>query len=343
MIPMLKTTSTHTLILGGGVIGLALARELATRHAQVTVVDPQAPAGEATHAAAGMLAPDSERHPDKHFRALQTASRDLYPDYVAALEKETGKRVGFRTEGTIVVGSRHLGPKASVSDALREPELVWQPALFYPRDFSIDNRLLAAALIDSCRRRGGGFVGGWAAQGEHGGVILEAGGALEGATIVNAAGCWAGKIAARGIHLDVRPVKGQIAAIRAEGWKLRHSVRDEHVYLVPRGDGRVIVGATMEEAGYDKSVDPLVIRRMLEAGARLVPKTRNAPLVESWAGLRPATRTGLPLIGPAKIPGYFIATGHLRDGILLAPITAKLLAETIRTGKTPDLLKPYAP
>jgi glycine/D-amino acid oxidase-like deaminating enzyme len=262
----------------------------------------------------------------------------MYPDYVAVLEKETGDRVGFRTEGTIIVS-----PKGTVKDALREPELVWQPALYYPRDFSIDNRLLAAALVKSCRKRGVEFVKGAAAQVEHGAVILEAGGALEAETIVNAAGAWAGKIAARGVHIDVRPVKGQMAAVRAEGWQLRHSVRDDRVYLVPRNDARILVGATMEEAGYDKSVDPQVIRKLLEAGARLVPKIRNAPLVESWAGLRPATRNGLPLIGATKIPGYYLATGHLRDGILLAPITAKLLAEEIRTGKVPDLLRQYVP
>lgn len=334
--------SSMTIILGGGVIGLSLARELsldvAGKRQPVTIVDPAPPATEASWAAAGMLAPDSERHPDRHFRALQAASRDLYPEYVSALEKETGKRIGLRTEGTIVISA-----KGTVKEALREPELIWQPALFFPRDYSVDNRLLTQALIASCQRRGVKFVKGTAAHVEAGAVILEAGGAIEGATIVNAAGSWAGKIAARGVHLEVRPVKGQMAAVLAEGWKLRYTVRDDHVYLVPRNDGRIIVGATMEEAGYDKTVDPQVIRKLLEAGAKLVPKIRNAKLVESWAGLRPATRTGLPVIGPTKIPGYYVATGHLRDGILLAPITAKLLAETIRAGKVAELLRPFAP
>jgi glycine oxidase len=329
------------IILGGGIIGLSLARELAAHRQPVTVIDPAPPATEASWAAAGMLAPDSERHPDRHFRALQAASRDLYPEFVGVLEKETGKRVGLRTEGTIVVSA-----KGSVKEALREPELVWQPALFFPRDYSVDNRLLMQALLAACQKRGVKFIKGTAAHVESGAVILEAGGAIEGATIVNCAGSWAGKIAARGVHLvhlDVRPVKGQMAAVLADGWKLRYTVRDEHVYLVPRNDGRIIVGSTMEEAGYDKTVDPQVIRRLLEAGAKLVPKIRNARLVETWAGLRPATRTGLPVIGPTRISGYYIAAGHLRDGILLAPITAKLLAETIRSGKTAELLRNFAP
>jgi glycine oxidase len=165
--------------------------------------------------------------------------------------------------------------------------------------------------------------------------------------VVNAAGCWAGRIAAQAghvrVHLDIRPLKGQIAAVRAEGWKLRYTVRNEHVYLVPRDDNRIIVGATMEEAGYDKTVDTQAIHKLLESGAHLVPKIRNAPLVESWAGLRPATRTGLPLIGPTKIPGYYLAVGHLRNGILLGPLTAQFLGQVIRGGKTPELLRPFVP
>src|SRR5580658_9284050 len=150
----MKTAAlSHTVILGGGVISLALARELAAHNWRGTVVDPQPPAMEASWAAAGMLAPDSEKHPDRHFRALQAAGRDVYPDYVRHLEKETGRRVGFRTEGLLVAT-----PKGSVKEALREPELVWQPAMFFPHEYSVDNRLLAAALIDSCRKHGVQFV-----------------------------------------------------------------------------------------------------------------------------------------------------------------------------------------
>ena len=342
----MKNPSSHAAILGGGVIGLALARELAAHNWRVTVVDPQPPATEASWAAAGMLAPDSEKHPDRHFRALQAAGRDAYPDYVAKLEKETGRRVGFRTEGLLVAT-----PKGSVKEALREPELVWQPALFFPHEYSVDNRLLAAALVESCRKHGVEFVRDAATHVQRSGemlkVAMQSGAALEAGTVVNAAGCWAGKIAAQNGHthvqLDVRPLKGQIAAVRAEGWKLRYIVRNDHVYLVPRDDNRIIIGATMEEAGYDKSVDPQVIHKLLECGAHLVPKIRNAPLVESWAGLRPATRTGLPLIGPTKIPGYYVAVGHLRNGILLAPLTGQLLGQIIGGGKTPELLKPFLP
>src|SRR5580658_2715875 len=165
----MKTAAlSHTVILGGRRIILTITRELAAHNWRVTVVDPQPPAMEASWAAAGMLAPDSEKHPDRHFRALQAAGRDVYPDYVAKLEKETGRRVGFRTEGLLVAT-----PKGSVKEALREPELVWQPAMFYPHEYSVDNRLLGAALVESCRKHGVEFVRDAAARVEQSGETLK--------------------------------------------------------------------------------------------------------------------------------------------------------------------------
>ncbi len=333
-------------ILGGGVVGLALARELAAHKLRVTVFDPQAPGLEASWAAAGMLAPDSEKHPDRHFRALQVAARDGYPEYVAALEKETGRRVGLRTDGLLM-----MSPKGTVKDALREPELVWQPALFFPGEYSVDNRLLCAALAQSCKKHRVEFVKAAATRVERSGEVLrvssEARVLAEADAVVNSAGAWSGRISAQDgrhhVNLDIRPVKGQICAVRADGWKLRYMVRDEHVYLVPREDGRIVVGATMEDVGFDKSVDSGVIAKLLEGAAKLVPKIRNAPIVESWAGLRPASRTGLPLIGATTIPGYYVSVGHLRNGILLAPLSAQLLGQIILGGKTPELLKPFLP
>lgn len=327
-------------ILGGGVIGLALARELAAGEAalSVTVIDPRPPASEASWAAAGLLAPDSEENSPGPFRELCVAARDLYPEYVKELEKETSQRVGLSTEGTLAVS-----PRGSVQEAMREPEMVWRPAIFYPREFSVDNRLLARALVASCRRRGVNFLSGAATGVEPSHVLLAGGERIAAGVVINAAGCWASQIHAPGVKIDVRPVKGQMAAVSAEGWTLRHNVRNEHIYLVPRDDGRILLGATMEEAGYDKTVDEKVIQGFLEAGAKLVPKIKNSPLVETWAGLRPATPSGLPVIGPTALPGYHLAVGHLRNGILLAPLTAQLLASVITKGKVPDLLKPFLP
>ncbi len=326
------------LIIGGGVIGLALARELAGGGASVTILDSQAPASEASWAAAGMLVPDSEEHPSAEFQRLCSDSRDLYPEYIADLEKETGLSAGLRTDGVIVIR-----PSGSVKEAMREPELVWRPALFYPREWSIDNRLLCAALLESCNRRGVVFERAAVAAVEKGQAILKSGERRSADAIVNAAGCWASQIQAPGVKFEVRPVKGQMVAVRAEGWTLRYVIRSEDVYIVPRNDGRVILGATMEEAGYDKTVNQEVIDRFLTAGAALVPKLKNAPVVESWSGLRPATRNGLPILGETKLPGYHLAVGHLRNGILLAPITAKLLSVSILTGQAPPSLQPFRP
>ena len=245
---------------------------------------------------------------------------------------------GLRTEGELVIH-----PDGDVKEALRESELIWRPAFFYPREYSVDNRLLTAALIDSYLTRGVVLQRAAVAAVDKGLVVLKTGERIPGGVIVNAAGCWASQIQAPGVTFEVRPMKGQMVAVRAEGWTLKYVVRDEHVYIVPRNDGRIILGATMEDAGYDKTVHQTVIDRFLMAGAALVPKLKNAPIVEAWAGLRPATPSGLPMIGETRLPGYYLAVGHLRNGILLAPITAKLLAETIRTGKTPELLRAFRP
>lgn len=325
------------LVIGAGVIGLAVARELAGGKNQVTVLDPAMPGTEASWAAAGMLCPDSEPHPHTGLQSLRLAARDLYPEFVAGLERETGLNVGFHTEGTL-----SFMPDGSVDEALREPEAVWRPARFFPNDYSVDNRRLTQALEKSCRERGVHFRPVAVRAVELASVVLADGQILAGDVIINAAGCWSSQIPAPGVTFEVRPVKGQMAAVQAEGWSLRYIVRSDHVYLVPRYDGRILVGATMEESGYDKTVHKQTIDGLLSQAAQLVPKIRNAPVIETWAGLRPATPSGLPLIGPTSLPGYYLATGHFRNGILLAPITAQLLAESIRTGKTPPLLRPFA-
>ncbi len=313
------------LVIGAGVIGLAVARELAGEKHQVTVLDPALPGTEASWAAAGMLCPDSEPVSDAGLQKLRLAARDHYPEFVADLERETEVNVGLHTEGTLL-----FTPDGSVDEALREPEAVWRPARFFPNDYCVDNRRLTQALEKSCRDRGVGFRPVAVRAVERSQVLLAGGQVLAADVIINAAGCWASQIRAPGVTFEVRPVKGQMAAVMAEGWGLRYVVRSEHVYLVPRFDGRILVGATMEEAGYDKSVVPETIEDLLKQAAQLVPKIRNAPVLETWAGLRPATPNGLPLIGPTSLPGYFLATGHFRNGILLAPITARLLAAAIK-------------
>ncbi len=332
------SVTMRVLILGAGIIGLAVARELAGGRAEVTVADPRPPATEASWAAAGLLIPYSEGPAPGPFRDLCLAGRESYPQYVAELEKETGRRLGLRTEGALVVA-----PEGSVKESMREPEMIWRPAIFHPEDASVDNRLLTQALLESCHRRGVRFQKDAAVAVEPGATVLESGARLPADVIVNAAGCWASQIQAPGAEVEVRPVKGQMVAVLPEGWSLRYIVRGDNIYIVPRDDGRILLGSNMEEVGFNKTVDAEVIRGFLEAGARLVPKIRHAAVVETWAGLRPATPSGLPVIGPTSLPGYYLAIGHLRNGILLGPLTGKLLAEAIRTGKAPSLLKPFLP
>jgi glycine/D-amino acid oxidase-like deaminating enzyme len=151
-----------------------------------------------------------------------------------------------------------------------------------------------------------------------------------GNAIVNCAGGWAGQIGP--IAVPMRPKKGQMLAVTPA--LIQHVVRGNGVYLIPRSDGRMVIGATVEDAGFDKRTDPETIHRLYRDAAALVPKIEQTKILEDWAGLRPATPDGLPIMGATPIANYFVATGHYRDGILLAPITAKLMAQVSR-GETP--------
>jgi glycine oxidase len=153
--------------------------------------------------------------------------------------------------------------------------------------------------------------------------------------VVNCAGAWAAELG--GANLPTRPIKGQMLALVPEQRQLvRHVIRAPGVYLIPRGDGRIVVGATLEDVGFDKRVDPTTIQALHQKAAGLVPELGEARMLEAWAGLRPATPDQLPILGRADLDGYFVATGHCRDGILLAPITAVLMTQVIR-GQDPEL------
>jgi glycine oxidase len=150
-------------------------------------------------------------------------------------------------------------------------------------------------------------------------------------TVVNCAGAWAGQFAP--LQFPARPVKGQMLCVAAPNL-IKHVVRAPDVYLVPRSDGRILIGSTLEEAGFDKRVVPETIHKLHHAAIRLIPALQQARVLEDWAGLRPGTPDDLPILGATVVPGYFVAAGHYRDGILLAPVTAKLMAQLI-TGETP--------
>jgi glycine oxidase len=218
---------------------------------------------------------------------------------------------------------------------------------FYLKERSVDPRALTQAAWHAAKNRGVDFSSGDAVT-----AINLSDGQITGVTttktsflsekVVNCAGAWSGQIGPHSI--PTRPVKGQMLCLAMPSRDLlKHVIRTPNVYLIPRSDGRLLVGATVEEAGFDKRTDPDTIQRLHKAALELVPQLRDARILEDWAGLRPGTPDALPILGATPTPGYFVATGHFRDGILLAPITAKIMANVI-TGANPGQdLAPFSP
>ena len=331
--------SWDAIIVGGGIIGLSLARELHKHGLRVLVLERGEPGREASHAAAGMLA-YCDPEACAALQALKLASAKLYPEFVHELEDESQSRVDFRREGTIsfVSDDEELaaGParELTASEVAAMEPCISAPACraFYTPEESVDNRQLMAALRAAARHRGIEV----AAGAEAARVEIDAGAVAGVATdrtsfaapvVVNCAGAWAGSFGP--VPLPVRPRKGQILAVVAKEHILRHVVRAPKVYIVPRSDGRILIGATVEDVGYDKRVEPEVIQRLHQAAANVVPALGEARTLEAWAGLRPAAPDGLPILGATETHGYFVATAHFRNGILLAPITAELMAKII--------------
>lgn len=366
-----------TLVVGGGVAGLGVAWRLAQRGMGVTVVDPEPGAG-ASHAAAGMIAPVSEStFGEERLLALAVESARRWPAFAADLEAAAGRDVGYRTDGTLVVGldaddlravdvlhafQRELGLEVSRLRAREcralEPSLApgIRGGLFVPGDHQVDNRATTAALLTAAERAGVSFVREpvveVVVEGDRAtGLRLENGDGLHAAHVVVAAGAWSARLP--GLPAEavppVRPVKGQIVRLagRADAPLLTRSVRavarGRAVYLVPRTDGSVVVGGTVEELGYDATVTAEGVRSVLDAAFEVVPGVDGLAFVEATAGLRPGTPDNAPVLGPAALDGLVMATGHYRHGFLLLPVTADAVAEAVATGRVPDEIVPFSP
>ena len=344
------------IVVGGGIIGLSLAISLRKRGAAVLVVERGEPGREASHAAGGMLVECGLELPDP-LQPLAVASARMYPEFARELEVESGMKTDLREYGTIVIPPpehvhERLGFKSAsllpTSLSEMEPALA-QPAspAFYLKERSVDPRGLVAAALKTAKNRGVDFSSGdevtavTLAEGRVAGVSTKKT-SFHAPKVVNCAGAWSGTI---GPHLfPTRPVKGQMLCLVMPSRNLiKHVIRSPHAYLIPRSDGRLLVGATVEEAGFDKRTDPTTIQRFHRAALELVPQLREAKILEDWAGLRPGTPDALPILGATETPGHYAATGHFRDGILLAPITAQLMAAVIE-GRTPEYdLGPFSP
>lgn len=334
--------TSDVVIAGAGIIGLSIAIELRKVGATVTVLDRGEPGQEASSAAAGMLVTGD---PDlgTPMRELAEAGAALYSSFVEELDLRSGLHSDLESRGALYVAaeSERLESPALVPSELaeREPGLARHPRVHFLSEQSVDPALLTQATIEAAKRLGitvhhEAQVENVALTRDHLIEVRTSRVRYQTATFVNCAGAWANQIA--GAAAPARPRKGQMLSVVPRDCKLRHVIRSREAYLVPRKDGRVIIGATVEDCGFDKTIDPAKIQQLHQKAANLVPSIGEAKILDAWAGLRPGTPDNLPIMGTGRLPGTYVATGHFRNGILLAPITGVLMAELIQ-GKRPRL------
>jgi glycine oxidase len=360
-------------IIGAGVVGLGVAWRLAARGAEVEVFDRGAAGAGATRAAAGMLAACTEAEPgEEALVALGRESQARWPAFAAELEKASGIDVELRQEGTLVIALtaddqakllHHLAfqqkldlPLQWISAAetrRREPHLAGKlaGAVWSPQDHQVDNRKLAAALQVAAKAVGAIIheqqpVAEIASNGRRAtGVVLADGRRVATDAVVLAAGAWSRSIAGLPAHSlpPVRPIKGQMLALRMDPAAplVSHVIWGPGVYLVPRRDGRLIIGGTVEERGFDTTLTAGGLLTLLEAAWRAVPAIEELPIDEMWVGHRPGSRDDAPILGAAPLDGLVYATGHHRNGILLAPVTADAIARLVLDGVIDPAIKPF--
>ncbi len=360
--------SYDAVIVGGGAVGLCCAWRLAQGGARVVVVDRAEPPAGATRVAAGMLAPIGElAFGEPELLRMTVAAAELYPEFVAELEATSGMSTGYARHGALHIAldrdeaaelrrvhdlQRSLGLGAEWLPPRRcrdlEPGLTpsFNGGVHAPEEAVVDPRRMTAALLavlaaEGVTVRSGVEVTGALLDGDRiEGVRTDSGEELRADAIVLATGAWSGAAAwlPAPVRPPVRPVKGQIVELRAPGGEApcERIVASERVYLVPRPDGRLIVGATTEERGFDSTVTAGGLHELLREAYRLLPDVAEMELVESMAGLRPGTPDNLPLIGPGALDGLILACGHYRNGILLAPLTGTAAAELLGGGELPD-------
>jgi len=358
-----------SIVVGGGVIGLSCAWRAAQRGARVAVIDKSQPPAGATRVSAGMLAPIGElTFGEPELLRMTLDSRELYADFVAELEEASGKSTGYRHQGALHVAldrdeaaelqrvhelQRSLGLDAEWLPPRRCREL--EPGLspscnggvYAEGEAVVDPRMLAETILAALAGKGAEIRTGTQVtealfDGERiAGVRTDGGEELRAATVILAAGAWSGQVEwiPERARPPVRPVKGQIVELRAIDGSApcERIIGAERVYLVPREDGRLIAGATVEEQGFDTTVTAGAVHEILREAYRLVPEVAELELLAPAVGLRPGTPDNLPLIGPGGIDGLIWATGHFRNGVLLAPLTADAVADLLEGGQLPEM------
>ncbi|MFI1966677.1 glycine oxidase ThiO [Streptomyces pathocidini] len=370
--------SYDVLVIGGGIIGLVTAWRAAQRGMRVAVADPE-PGGGAAQVAAGMLAAVTELHyGEEALLGLNLASAARYPAFAAELAEASGQDVGYRACGALAVALdaddrahlrelhalqlRHgLDAQWLTGRECRRLEPMLAPGvrggLRVNGDHQVDPRRLTAALVTACERAGVTLVRRAAARlsaarARASGVVLDDGTEVAAGQVVLAAGSGSGRLAGvpEEVLPPVRPVKGQVLRLRVPAAyapflsrTVRAVVRGGHIYLVPRENGELVVGATSEEMGWDTTVTAGGVYELLRDAHELLPGITELPLVETGAGLRPGSPDNAPLMGPTALPGLHLATGHYRNGVLLAPVTGDAMAEVLATGELPGEARAFSP
>ena len=374
----MSSRTSDVLVVGGGIIGLVTAWRAAQRGLRTAVVDPE-PGGGAARVAAGMLAAVTELHyGEQTLLGLNLASARRYPDFAAELTDLTGHDLGYRRCGTLAVAldaddrahlrelhalQRQSGLESewlSGRECRRlEPMLApgVRGGLRVDGDHQIDPRRLTRALLAACERAGVVFHRAWAqrlrvVRGRAAGITTTDGDELDAGRTVLAAGSLSGRLEGvpEALLPPVRPVKGQVLRLTVPpryapflSRTVRAVVRGSQVYLVPRENGELVIGATSEELGWDTTVTAGGVYELLRDAHELVPGITELPLTETRAGLRPGSPDNAPLLGPTDLPGLLLATGHYRNGVLLTPVTGDAMAHVLTTGELPEVARPFTP
>jgi glycine oxidase len=357
------------IIVGGGIIGCSIAHRLSRAGVKSAVFERGRIGCESSRAAAGMLTPQIEAASRGPFLDLCLRSRSMYRDFAALLTGASGIDVEYRDEGSLCVAlsdrdQQEIGRWSSwqveaglalesvAPDLLKtlEPAVTETAvgAVFMPDERQVENRRLMDALDVANRRAGVEMIEGedvtrlLIERDRVRGVACGGRRFYSGAVVV-AAGSWSGKLLeTAGLQVEMIPARGQMIAVRGSPSLIKCVLHSKGCYLVPRNDGRILIGATVEYAGFQKGVTAGGINSLLAAAIELVPSLQDCEIIESWSGLRPDTIDHLPVIGESGIKNLLLATGHFRNGILLAPITAESIAESLIDNHVPDYIRPFA-
>lgn len=358
-------------VIGAGIVGCAIASELARRGASVSILDGRAPGAGATQASGGMLAPYTEAAEGGPLLALGARSLALFDDFVRAIETDSGVAVGYERSGTLHVaraeetlahfaamhlelGALGVPSELLEPDAARACEPNLAPDIFggllLPTQGLISAPGMTQAMVESARRRGATIrppaLARRIRRGRAGVIVETDHDTVEADAVVLACGAWSGQVVVEGASgpVPVKPVRGQLLHLGWNGPQVARITWDEHCYLVPWRDGTLLVGATVEDAGFEEQTTVAGIRQLLEAVCDLLPNAWRATLLSARVGLRPGSPDTLPIIGWSEaVPGLMYATGHYRNGVLLAPLTAELVADAIIDGRCDEALALTAP